>query len=436
MCEENGAPAEARAELERGLALSPSHEKLRSELAKLEGKEEKPAEAFAKLHESERKKAYEKCGELLADLAEQDDRAGQADRFERHAALLLEHFPRDDLLERLGVVWFEPYLKLVKTADAKLLEAGGELVDGKRLERDAVSALDSQHASWARPWVVSDAVHEVRTTLPLRTARRLLAHVGAFRAFFLSQLQSAWELKPPRNKLVVVATGTQADFRARLKAECEKAKVNEVSGPPGAAYYLHMRELPGPCVVTFEPTFADQPAEKIGFEGVLFALRHELTHQIAFEYSRFAANRTRTVRHQAWCVEGLAGYMEEFEVDRGRFRLAKRKRIKLGGPEREGAFAWCVRNRSKLPPLERVFSLPRDQLASEDFYDVSATIALFLMEGEGRRYRKPFLKLLETVHRARDDEKTFDACFPLVEKKALQEEWLKFVGEIRLDDER
>src|SRR5205807_539691 len=111
-----------------------------------------------------------------------------------------------------------------------------------------------------------------------------------------------------------------------------------------------------------------------------------------------------------------------WEIDRGRWRLAKRKTIALGGASRAGPFASCKKRRASLPKLETLFALEREKLATEDIYDLSATVACFLLEGEHRRYRSAFLKLLETVHKVRDDEKTLETFFP--DRSAMQDEWL------------
>ncbi|MBI3722622.1 hypothetical protein HY251_01505 [bacterium] len=433
-CESYRAYPEARAELELGLEVDPGSQKLKDELAKLEktpAKDAKPPASFSQKYEDERKKTHEKCGDLLADWAVLCDKDALSEPYERALGLVQRHFPGEKALARIGGAWFDPYQKLVRKDDVAALDSGSELVSGKWLDKAAVAALDREHATWANPWVISDEAHELKTTLPLRTARRLLAHIGSFRAFFLGKFAGSWDLRRPRGKLPVIVTETQADMKARMDAEAPGARQGTVHG---AAHYLFQphRAL-SPCFVTFEPAFTNAPPARVSFEQVLIFVRHEVTHQIAIEYSKHDAAQKRDIAHQYWCVEGIANYMQAHAVEKGKWRLTHPREIAMGPGTTPGDFVWCAENASTLPSLEDLFALPRERFASVRDYHMAATVAHFLLDGEDGRYRSAFTRLLETVHKVRDDAKTLDACFAGIDRKKMQEEWRRFLSKIKVD---
>ena len=66
-------------------------------------------------------------------------------------------------------------------------------------------------------------------------------------------------------------------------------------------------------------------------------------------------------------------------------------------------------------------------------YHQAATLASFLLEGEGGKYRKQFVKLLQAVHRVKDTSSTWEKAFPGVDRDQMQREWVRFVKAIELD---
>jgi hypothetical protein len=424
----------ARDQLERGLAVAPESKKLKDEQKKLEGKTGEPAPGFAEAFAKERAKVDERCALRLADLAVLAQKEKQDDAFERAVSVIRDSFPVDKALARTGVAWFEPYLKWVKRAEADKLAAGGEEVDGSWLDKGAVAELDRKHASWQDPWVISDEVHEVRTTMSLRTARTILAQVAAFRAFFLKQFQPAWDLQPPKGKLPVIVTATQVELKERMKEECANlgGAVPQQS-PQGAAYYLLTNGALNPCFVTFEPMFAGGQVLKVELDQVELTLRHEICHQIAFEYCKHDSDRSRMPEHQFWCVEGLANFLMYYSLEKGRWTLKKPRTLRMGSGMIESPFAWCSAHADAIPPLETFMATTRDRFATVENYHIASVVAWFLLDGEGGKHHASFVKLLERVHKAHDDEKVFDACFEPDEKRALQAQFSKFVARIRLD---
>lgn len=424
----------AREELERGLAVAPGSKKLKDEQKKLEGKSADAPAGFAEAFAKERLKTDEKCAMRLADLAQLAEKEKQDEAFERAVSLIRDSFPVDKALAKTGVAWFEPYLKWVKRADADKLAAGGEEVDGKWLDKGAVAELDRKHASWQDPWVVADDVHEVRTAMSLRTARTILAQVGAFRAYFLGRFQGSWDLKTPEGKLPVIVTATQAELKERMKEECGKlGGAVPQQGPQGAAYYLLTNGALNPCFVTFEPTFVGGEVMKVELDQVVLALRHEICHQIAFEYSKHDSDRSRMPQHQFWCVEGLANFLMYESLEKGRWVLKKPGTIRMGSGMVESPFRWCSNHADSLPPLETFMATPHDKFATVENYHIASVVAWFLLEGEGGKYRASLVKLFERVHKSKDDEKVLDACFEGIDRRAFDAQFKKFVARIKLD---
>jgi hypothetical protein len=431
LCSGNKAFSDARAECERGLRVFDAS-KLRDELKKLEGKKDAPPKTFAKRLEAERPRSLERCALLLADAAHAASKAGRSEAFERYLRAIQQDFPSAKALEKLDLAWFEPYRQWVSRDDARKLEAGGEKIDGKWLDAASVAALDRKHAAWDDPWVDTDGVHEVRTTLPLRSARRLLSYIGAYRAFFLAEFSGAWDLKPPAGKLPVIVTETQQALKEQMKKLAGNLALP--GGVPGAAYYMYTGAPLNPCFVTLEPSDATGRTFKTGVDGVLRALTHELTHQLAFEYSKHDADATRMVRHHFWAVEGLATFMQAHAFEKGAWRLRYPKVIPVGeGMAEQGPFTLCVENVDRLPPLADFMAQSQAQLMTLENYSIAASLAYFFLRAEEGAHRVPFIRLLERVHKVRDTESVFADCFEGADARALDAPFRKFVSRIRLE---
>ncbi|MHC4934002.1 MAG: hypothetical protein ACYTGV_17645 [Planctomycetota bacterium] len=429
-CSRLKAYDEARAEIEKGLAFQPEDKRLLTKRKNIEGKENKTKPGYEEPLTKRREKTYRKCVQLLSSVAKVLDKAGHPLHFERYVALVRTHFPSDEALKNLGLSYFEPYALWFREAEHRRLLDGGEQWEGRWLSPAEVHSLNAEHSSWKDPWVLEDEVHEVRTVMPLRTARTILVHVGAFRRFFLSRFGKEWDLKPPTEKLPVIVTETQRD----LVAQARKVVGQDGPLPPqGAAYYLQTNMSIGPCFVTFEPKIANGGTQVVDLPAVLISLRHEITHQIAFEYSKHDFNPTRRIQHQFWCVEGIANFMQNYEVGRRGWYLTHPRTIRMGRGMAEGDFAWCEKNLRRLPDLETFMNLPHKQFMTIENYHLAATLAYFLLHGEEGRYRKPFLELLETVHKVRDDEGTFKRCFGEIDMRKLRSQFEEFVRGIRLD---
>lgn len=420
--------------LRLAVAVAPESGKPQQELDKLEKKPLKgtPKDGFAAKLATQRTEAHRAAALALADAALATEQ-GAPDRYQRYLALIQTRLPVQEALTKLNLAYFAPYLRWTSATEVALLERGGEVHEGQPLEPEAVAALDRRHASWSDPWVVSDEVHEVRTTMPLRTARQILAFVAAYRRHFLERFGPLWDLKAPSGKLPLIVTRTQAELRERMSAV---AGSSGGQGVQGAAFYLQTNGALNPCFVTYEPCDVTGRTFQVErFEELVIPLVHEVTHQLAFEYSKHAAVATRQIQHHFWAVEAIANFMgyHVLEADGATWRLTRPRTIPMGPGMIEGPFAWCVNNRGSLPPLRRFMALSHQEFMTVENYHIAATLAFFLLEGEGGKYRASFVKLLQRVHQVRDEAGSFEACFPGVDHDALQREWLAFVGELRLD---
>jgi len=431
LCSGAKAYSEARAECERGLRVLDAP-KLRDELRKLAGKKDAPPKTFAKRLETERPRALEKCAFLLADAAAAALKQGRTEAFERHLRSIQQEFPSQKAFDKLDLAWFEPYRKWVSRDDARKLEGGAERIDGKWVDAAAVAALDRNHATWENPWIESDDVHEIHTTLPLRSARRLLSVVAAYRAFFVGEFAGAWDLRPPSGKLPVIVTESQQALKEQLKKRA--GNVALPGGVPGAAFYMYTNAPLNPCFVTLEPADATGRTYKTGVDDVVRMLTHELTHQLAFEYSKHDADATRMVRNHFWAVEGIATFMQAHAFEKGVWRLRHPRTFPVGGGMVEqGPFTIAVENVDRLPPLAKFMAQSQAELMTLENYSIAACLAYFFLRAEEGTYRTPFVKLLERVHKVRDSEKLFGECFEGADPGALEAPFRKFVAQIQLE---
>jgi hypothetical protein len=419
---------DARQAWAKALAMTPANKLFRSELEKLKGRKSTPPKTAAPQIAERRKKGLAKCSDLLGPVVGAYLQAGRSDDLARVVSLMrAQELPVETTLTKLGIVFFEPYLDWRSKQDVDRLNAGEEYVDGQWLPKARVAELDAAHTDWSDPWVVGDEVHEVRTTLPLRTARRVLAHVAAYRRFFLSYFTGEWDLQPPKVKLPVIVTGTRAEMEERA------ANVGAGGVPPGAAaFYMSGPGEGNPCFVSFEVRDARGATIKVGFKGLRWVFEHEIGHQIAFEYSKHAG-ATRPTSGQFWCVEGVAQFLPHYDLVDGTWVLTRPQAIPMGNGYMEGDFAWCRAHVDAIPPLDKFFAQSYEEFMSPTNYHIGATLAWFLLEGKDRAYRTSFVKLLETVHQAREDDGTVAACFEGVDVAALDAEFRAFCREIKLD---
>lgn len=424
----------ARADLKRALAIAPTHKKARTRFSAIEKKEPAPRRGFEKALQSRRRAAYKKAAKRLGTVAKKLHKAGHRAQYEALAQLVHSQLGADSLSAGFGAAWFAPFRAWVHPADLKRLKSGDVFHDGKWHSKKEQVALNKAHATWENPWVIDDGVHQLRTTLPLRQAKHLLGHIGAFRAFLLASFAGEWDLRAPKGLLPVIVTETQADLADRMKNEVGARGGGMPGGQmQGAAFYLQTNSALNPCFVTLEPQAANGGAHKVKVDEIYIPLQHELTHQIAFEYSKFDYDRTRHIESQFWCVEGLANLFEYYVPDGQAWRLSRPKLIPMGDAFIEGGFAWTKANRSRIPPLETLFAFSKQEFSTVENYHMSSLVTHFLLDGLDRRYRRAFVRLLDAVHRVKDTPKILDECFQGVDRAKMQKEWEAFIATVSID---
>jgi hypothetical protein len=437
-CEQNKAFGEARAVLDRGLAACPESPEIRDALTKLESRADDPKPTFAKLLAEKRSDAFLRCAKALGPVALAFQSSGFPDRFDRLVALVKRHFTSDEGLAAFGLQWFEPYCQWVPKAAVSKLSKGWDLSGGEWLDPAAVAKGNAAHSTWTDPWVVTDGIHELRTTLPLRTALGVLGHVTAFREFFLSRISGAWDLRPPNGKLPIILTDTQSDFVARHKEASGGVKQARTGGLIATSLYLWTSRPLNPCLVTYEPLLPKRGggtiSVRIAQEEMLCQLRHEVAHQIAYEYSRHAYPDGQYNKHCYWAIEGLAQFMYSHRQTKEGFTPSLAKLSRNGDRLVESDFAYTQRMLGSLPTLEKFIEKTDEGLREPEDYLVLDTAAWFLLDGQGGKYRKRFLAVLETAHQVREDADTYRKCFEGVDRDAMQKEWEQFVRWIALLD--
>ena len=404
--------ASAREELRRFLLLDPEDAATRQQLQQLV-KKGRATDAGTDTS-IPRRAAHEECTKALLDFAAECERTGDIERLWRawtSAVVAYEMKPPD------GAEWFPPYCLWVRKEDKARLEAGGEFLDGKWLDATEVATLDARHKTSEGGWVLEDEVHVVKTAEPLRSARQVLCHAGAFRRFFLAYFAGYWDLRPPKGKLPILFTGTQEEMRAKLKQDPGRGGED-----PGnaAALYLWSNQPLNPCLVTLEPVMASTgKAVRLTFDEITFTLRHELAHQIGFEYSRYADPAPKRLPEHCWVVEGMAEFLSFHAHEGAGWRLVPDHRD-------GGSLIHCYENLDRLPKLVDLFSTSQDGFNTVAHYAIAAGVFHFFWDAEGGKHRASIARLTELVHQSKGTEKSFSECFKGADPASFQPGWEAF----------
>jgi hypothetical protein len=413
---------EARGELRRAMAIAPADAACRKDVAKLANDPGATPDAIKEKCKAAIEPVHARCAAALVDVLKTWDAADRPDEFARLATVARAELSAD--LAGFDVDWSEDFGMWFRKKDLARLAAGAEFVDGAWVEAADVAKLDAAHADWKKPWVLSDGVHEVRTTMSRRTAKRVLEHVSQFRRVVLDEFAGEWDLRPPKSALPVIVTATQAEFQARLR---EWPAMNDL--PNAAAIYVRGNVPLCPCIATFEPKDTDGSTKQAGWPTFSFVLRHEIAHQILYEYSKYGGFGVENV---GWCSEGIANYLACFESVKGRWRLRRKAETPFAKGYLPGAFTWVQANLAHVDPLSKLLPDARMPTTGEA-YLVDATLAYFLLEGDGRRHRRQTIQLAELVHQGRCDAGSFAKIFGKVDFAKLQSSWEAFVRAIEIE---
>jgi hypothetical protein len=429
-CTINFAFDDARHAYESATQLVPDDAVPKAEIVKLKNRKGTPSAAAASKVADRRAKCLAKCTELMAPVVVEYEDADRGDDVVRLVGVLRGIGAP---VESLDVAWFAPYLQWRSKKDVERLQAGWEFVDGAWADPPKVAELDRAHTDWASPWAVTDEAYEVRTTLPLRTAREVLACVGSLRRTLLGYFAGEWDLRQPEAKLRVVVTRTRAEFDERLHADAPSV----VAVPRDAeAWYADTPAAGNACFVAFEVLDARDRATKLDFAGVRFELQREAARQIAFEYSKHGKGRGRLTRAAVWAIEGLAELAPYLSSANGSVVVTHPSGITTGGHDVDSAASWCRANVDKIPPLEAFVALQRAAFmkTADENRRVAAALEWYLLEGNGRSRRAGFVKYLETVHQDRDEADSLAACLPGVSLAAVDGEFRAWCRALRVDE--
>ena len=415
---------EARDELRVAMLIAPGDANCRKEYAKLlASKGDTPEAVVAKLNDV-RNPARERCVAALVPVLQAWDKADRPEEFAHLATATVGCFGQPPGVKELELAWFEPYMAWARKKDAERWEKGDEFVDGAWLDAEKVKALDAQHANWNTPWTVGDGIHEVRTSMSLRDARRVLEYVRSYRRFVADYFAGEWEWKQPKSPLPIYLTATQADYQARLGAYDPNAVRSKAS-----AIYVQKTGGICPVFVTFEPK--DAGGSKIDWPALLRDVRHETAHQILYESAM--AQGAGVGGNIDWVSEGIANFLACHEPRNGVWRLTRHEQEPYANGFEPGAFAWVRGNFDKVPTVSKYFTEFRPNLDSVEEYFVATTMTYFLLMGSQGRWRAPMVKLITEVHMAKGGPKSFADCFGKPDLAKMQEEWKAFVDDISIE---
>jgi hypothetical protein len=418
---------EARDELRTAMVIAPQDAVCRKEYAKLLAAKGDTPDAVTQKVAGARTPVHASCVTTLVPVLTAWDKAGRPEEFARLATAAVACFEHPDALKAFELTWYEPYLVWAMKADIDRWEKGDEFVDGAWLDAEKVKALDAKHAAWAAPWAVGDGIHEVRTVMPLRAAKRVLAYVRAYRQFVIDYFAGEWEWKQSKGVLPIYLTETQADYQARIHSFDSSARQSHAS-----AIYLQRTGGLSPVFLTFEPNLLGGGVTKIDWPSLLRDLRHESAHQILYESAMAQGAAVAAAGAIDWVSEGVANFLACHRPAEGRWRLARPVEEPYGTGVEPASFAWVKSNFERVPPLAKQIET-RSNIESVEGYHAATTLAYFLLVGEDRRWRGPFVKMITEVHAARGSAKTFAECFGKVDLERMQEEWKSFVDGISIE---
>lgn len=414
----------ARRDYAKAVAFNPANEALATDLVKIKGKKGKPLKADLDEIADRRKKCLARCADLLAPAAAAYAKADCSDELAALVATMrVNSMPTDDVVAKLDLVLYEPYLDWRTKAAVAKLDAGWEYADGAWADPPRVAAMDAAHATWTNPWVFADDVHEIRSNLPRRLAKQVAAHVWAYRRFFLAYFTGEWQLVPPDVKLPVIVTRTRAEMeeRAHMYPGAPPAP------PNAAAFYLDGDGVGNPCFVSVETNAATRESVVLDFEQLQQTFEHELGHQIAFEYSKHGDVKPGgSIEHYLWVIEGVAEFLPSYDLVGGVWKLHLRPWIGTGETRMEAAFAWCHDNVDRIPQLSRFVALPPQQFLTPANYHIAAALTYYLLEGKEREYRQEYVALIDAVHHGTAGPEALGACFPGDTLSTIDKEFREF----------
>ena len=96
---------------------------------------------------------------------------------------------------------------------------------------------------------------------------------------------------------------------------------------------------------------------------------------------------------------GESPFSIDEEID-GNWRLRHADRIRMGRAFVEGDFAWCVKNRNRLPNMQEFVNLSQQQIRSVDNYHIAATLTYFFFHGADESRQLQYLSFYDPAQAA------------------------------------
>lgn len=269
----------------------------------------------------------------------------------------------------------------------------------------AVEADQLRQQDFSRAWQIDTTHFRIRANVPLAEGIGFGRRLEAFHQLFGAMMADV--IGAERIQLAVLGR------KPGLKPTLEPHAAHLVNYYANKEEYLHfLRPREGPTIEqslgVYVPrdvarTRGDQPTSYFyddvgGALASTATLYHEVSHQLLFELS--GASKFERNVGQYWVFEGLGTYFETVEprpdgtIDVGGPvgpRMAEaRKRIVEGG---------------EYVPIEQLVRMDRGRFNEETaiylHYAQSMALTVYLMDGEGGRFRVPFLQYVADVYRGR-----------------------------------
>ena len=416
---------EARAELERAIALDPDGKSQRRELDKLKKSGNRDDAAVIAEIGERRDKVLRNCAKKLGRAAIAHSDAGLKESYSRILALFKKHFKEGPWLAEFDLTFLDPPGRWIRTGDAERYKSGWRFINDEFLSPQRIAKLDEDHAVLTNPWVMSDGVHELHSNLGYLETEKLLDKITSFRKLLVAEVADGWELKAPNAVMPVYVTRNFDDLRTL--AQTFGMSLSPLN--PGA--YLHTRDKVGPFLFTAE--YKTPGGRIIKGEGMVDQLlQHELTHQALSEMSKYDSGSGTPAGVYRWVSEGIAEYFTYYRYRDGKWEFARPERIRSGEDARPSAFLWVKRLFKDFPPLAR-FLKRSPSLFDGSAYAYSAVFTDFLLNAAECRYREQYLRLLELVHKEKATRESFDLCFKGVEMEAMTADWNMYVEILELE---
>ena len=279
--------------------------------------------------------------------------------------------------------------------------------NGKAKSWGTADEANALHADWVKPWQISTAPHFfVESDVPLDEAVAFAGRLEAFHDLFLAQfadvigadrenlpLARRFDHKTQQpvassKKFLVAYFATKTEYVGYLRS---KFDLNE---DVSLGYYM-------PSILArranAKPRSYFYKDEQNAIESHA-TLYHEASHQLLFEMAGktdYEKNRTNY-----WIWEGLGTYFETTTPQEDGSIVVGG----LVGPRIEQARLQLIRDGNYVPIAKFVAMNSDEFRKNEDVYRNYAeamALTVFLMHGEGGKYREPFLDYVAAAYRGK-----------------------------------